>query len=298
MLLIDWGTTSLRLFEVNDSGETLGHRRSNRGISQIDCNQFEAILAEEISAFNEIEYVFLCGMIGSSQGLWPTTYIETPADKTTYIEHSRSITSTHPQLTNRRIVIMPGVRHEDNTGKIEVMRGEEAQIFGFCSTQPNFRGAVVLPGTHSKWVQIQDGTIIDIKTYMTGELFQTIRANTILQHTTTSDTEISPDLFSQGVRAAMTGESILNTMFQSRTQVLNGRWNTIEATSFLSGLLIGSELHNQVGIHETIVVIGESKLAHLYKSAFKHFNVDVTLYDDSIISGCSTFLHPPHKEAS
>ena len=297
MLLIDWGTTSLRLFEVNDSGEILGHRRSNHGISQIDRDQFETILAEEISAFTEIEYVFLCGMIGSSQGLWPTTYIETPADKTTYIEHSRSVRSTHPQLANRRIVVMPGVRHEDKTGQIEVMRGEEAQIFGFCSTQPNFRGAVVLPGTHSKWVQVQDGTIIDIKTYMTGELFQTICANTILQHTTNSEDEISPDLFSLGVRAAMTGESILNTMFQSRTQVLNDRWNIAEATSFLSGLLIGSELHNKAEIHETIVVIGESRLAQLYKSAFKHFNVDVTLYDDSIISGCSSFLHPSHTKA-
>ena len=297
MLLIDWGTTSLRLFEVNDSGEILGHTRSNHGISQIDPDQFETILAEEISSFTDIEHVFLCGMIGSSQGLWPTTYIETPADKTTYIEHSRSVRSTHPQLANRRIVVMPGVRHKDKTGRIEVMRGEEAQIFGFCSTQPNFRGAVVLPGTHSKWVQVQDGTIIDIKTYMTGELFQTICANTILQHTTNSEGEISPDLFSQGVRAAMTGDSILNTMFQSRTQVLHDRWHNAEATAFLSGLLIGSELHDQSGIHETIVVIGESRLAQLYKSAFKHFNVDVTLCDDSIISGCSTFLHPCHTKA-
>ena len=37
-----------------------------------------------------------------------------------------------------------------------------------------------MPGTHSKWVEVADGKIVDFSTYMTGEIFAALKGHTIL----------------------------------------------------------------------------------------------------------------------
>ena len=60
------------------------------------------------------------------------------------------------------------------------MRGEETQLLGV--TEPGFTGLVCIPGTHSKWIRIEDGRIVEFSTYMTGELFSVIAQHSILAH--------------------------------------------------------------------------------------------------------------------
>lgn len=62
----------------------------------------------------------------------------------------------------------------------DVMRGEETQLLGV--TEPDFTGLVCIPGTHTKWIKIDAGEIIEFSTYMSGELFSAISQHTILAH--------------------------------------------------------------------------------------------------------------------
>ena len=39
-----------------------------------------------------------------------------------------------------------------------------------------------LPGTHTKWVRIEAGEIIQFKTFMTGELFNLLATQSVLRH--------------------------------------------------------------------------------------------------------------------
>jgi hypothetical protein len=56
------------------------------------------------------------------------------------------------------------------------MRGEETQLLGV--TELDFTGLVCIPGTHTKWIKIEAGEIIEFSTYMSGELFSAISQHT------------------------------------------------------------------------------------------------------------------------
>ncbi|MEG1681471.1 MAG: 2-dehydro-3-deoxygalactonokinase, partial [Stenotrophomonas sp.] len=46
MIAVDWGTSSLRLYRLDENGHVCERRRSERGL-QASSAQFEAVLAEE-----------------------------------------------------------------------------------------------------------------------------------------------------------------------------------------------------------------------------------------------------------
>ena len=51
------------------------------------------------------------------------------------------------------------------------MRGEEVQILGIFDELGDGQHTICLPGTHSKWVSVDDRKIDAFRTYMTGEVF-------------------------------------------------------------------------------------------------------------------------------
>src|SRR6185503_13444569 len=68
--------------------------------------------------------------------------------------------------------------------RFEMMRGEESEIIGLM-TDPALaafskRSLVILPGTHSKHVWIDDQRIVDFRTFMTGEFFDVLGRHSIL----------------------------------------------------------------------------------------------------------------------
>jgi hypothetical protein len=64
----------------------------------------------------------------------------------------------------------------------DVMRGEETQIAGFLAAAPGFDGVLCLPGTHAKWVQISAEEVVSFRTFMTGEMFDLLSAQSVLRH--------------------------------------------------------------------------------------------------------------------
>ena len=67
----------------------------------------------------------------------------------------------------RPLAIIPGMRSDEP----DVMRGEETQLAGAGVRD----GVVVLPGTHSKWVQVTDGRVQNFATFLTGEMNALLR---------------------------------------------------------------------------------------------------------------------------
>lgn len=85
----------------------------------------------------------------------------------------------------------------------EVMRGEETQIFGAISMEPSLQNAIHqgmpvligLPGTHAKWAVVENNTITDFRTFMTGELFDVLSRHSILGATMHPRDELHWDAF-------------------------------------------------------------------------------------------------------
>ena len=157
----------------------------------------------------------------------------------------------------------------------DVMRGEETQIFGALRLSPRLadgRHIVVLPGTHSKWVELEDGRIVRFRTALTGETYALLCAHSTLLRAAASADHPDDGLrgFEAGVqRAAELAEGLLVAVFEARVQQLLAGRSRAWASAFLSGLLIAYEI-DSVGrtfhSHGEIALIGDPQLAASYRS--------------------------------
>ena len=74
---------------------------------------------------------------------------------------------------DRDIRILPGIAQRDPKAP-DVMRGEETQLLGALGVDAADDAVVCMPGTHSKWVRANGGTVERFATFMTGELFDVV----------------------------------------------------------------------------------------------------------------------------
>jgi 2-dehydro-3-deoxygalactonokinase len=129
-----------------------------------------------------------------------------------------------------------------------VMRGEETQILGALLAdeggQSRQSALICLPGTHSKWVEVEDGRIERFHTFMTGEVYAALSGHTILGRTMKRPAAPDFDAFARGVAVAREhgAAGLLATAFSARTLGLTGQLAAEEQPDYLSGLLIGHEL--------------------------------------------------------
>jgi len=149
------------------------------------------------------------------------------------------------------------------------MRGEEVQLLGAVEAGLVSREALVChPGTHNKWALLRGGIIQTFGTVMTGELFSLLKEHSILADLLQGPVE--PDeAFRQGVRYALERDLLPAALFGARAKVLLGQANKEDAPSYVSGLLIGTDV--RIGLTwplaARIVLIGRPELTRLYSTA-------------------------------
>jgi 2-dehydro-3-deoxygalactonokinase len=149
------------------------------------------------------------------------------------------------------------------------MRGEETQVFGAMALDPGLaigRHIVLLPGTHSKWVRLEDGTILGFRTCMTGELYALLGKSSLLATGETGRND--EDGFATGLDRASEGGALSAALFEARAAQLADGKTADWAGGFVSGLLIGAEIA-EMGPRGAAVVIGDHKLAARYGRALE-----------------------------
>jgi 2-dehydro-3-deoxygalactonokinase len=228
-------------------------------------------------------HVILSGMIGSRQGWKETPYLSCP----TNVEKITQGLVPLKLGNGRRIWLTPGLSYINKQGSPDVMRGEEVQILGALTALGSHKMLVCLPGSHSKWAKIIAGEVLEFNTYITGELFEAIKSNTIIGKM------IDPgswddNAFLEGVDHANSSNNLLNQLFNVRAKGLFNQLTPFTAGAFLSGLLIGHELKEALidGKLHKICLIGQGRLVTLYEKALVHGGVkSQTLSSDIIATG-------------
>jgi 2-dehydro-3-deoxygalactonokinase len=123
---------------------------------------------------------------------------------------------------------------------------------------------VILPGTHSKHIHLEGRNLEGFVTTMTGELFTHLRELPTLRGALAAGGEISEAEFREGVFAAQKF-GLLAGLFKIRTRSLIAPHPGLEASSFLSGLLIGEELISlKSTVGATVFLAGSPALHPLY----------------------------------
>lgn len=289
LIALDWGSSSLRAFLMADDGALIATRTSLEGCSVLNGSasafqaSLEKIAGDWLTDFPDVKLI-ACGMVGSAHGWLEVPYVACPADT---LVMARKI-MTVKDVGGRRLAIVPGLRCDDVSGKTDVMRGEETQIIGALELRPDARSesCMVLPGTHSKWAQVQEGKVTQFATYMTGELFAVLRQYSVLGRLMTespaAETARDPLAFLRGVDDAKSGAhlGLTQQLFAVRTLGLMEQLPRTSLADYLSGLLIGHEV--QAGLswrlgagleHAPLIVIGDPILCSRYAQALTQYGV-------------------------
>jgi 2-dehydro-3-deoxygalactonokinase len=259
---VDWGTSQLRAYRLADDGrgEILDRRESSDGVLAVEPGHFPDVL-EEIAGSWIAEgerRILLSGTVGSRNGWRETRPVQCPVR---LADLARAVEPV--PFDEARVRIVPGVAGVDASGVPEVMRGEEVEIVGARITA----GCVCLPGSHSKWVRVEDGAIISYSTYLTGEAYAALRAHTLLAKLMGPEPPVAGPAFDAGVSRSAEGGGVLHHLFGVRTLGLAGRITPAESQSYLSGLLIGHEIRSALTPSAAVTVVGAPALVALYVRA-------------------------------
>ena len=264
MIGVDWGTTSFRAFRMAGDGTIRDRRTALRGILNVQDSKFADTLREEIGPWLAAgeNHVLLSGMIGSRQGWKEAPYIPCPAGAAEIAAGLVEI-----EFDWGQVKLVPGLSGVDEAGVAEVMRGEETQVFGVLTAMGG-SGLACLPGTHCKWVRVENGRIISFTTHMTGEAFGALRGHTILGRMM-RDGPVDGAPYDAGIRRAGDPGGLLHHIFGARAEVLAGKLAETDAAAYLSGILIGHEVRAAMeGRRGAVVhIIGAPELTTLYARA-------------------------------
>ena len=286
LIVLDWGTTNVRAALLDASGKVLEERQAESGIGTGPPEQLAQRFDKLAQGWPMVPAI-AAGMVGSRQGWVEAEYLACPAKAK---DLHKSLTVLNHR--NRQIAIVPGLKMDGD--RHDVMRGEETQIAGFLAQKPNHSGTLVLPGSHSKWVNINNGTIDKFTTYMTGEMFSALANHTILRHSVGIETcsERTSNSFENGAYEASfktgvgdvfteTG-SDLARFFDLRARTLLLGTDDPHSRERLSGLLIGMELNAaaQDGYDvQEFSIIGSGDLVQRYAAAGQVLAAQAEVYE-------------------
>ena len=276
-IAVDWGTSSFRAALVAPNGDVLDELSTPRGILGFKHAEFVPYLVatcERFTAAGDMMFL-LSGMIGSKNGMLEVPYCPCPA---TASDIAAALGWVDTGAADLNIAIVPGVR----SGFDDVMRGEETQVFGAAAVLGVQDATLVLPGTHSKWVQLVGCAITKFNTFMTGEFYALLAQHSILAKSLPEPTDkpaaLDQSAFLQGIDRAMksnaSGQSLLGNAFSTRVKSLFNELQPAQAASYLSGLVIGDELTAmRLPAGSRVIVIGSPTLCERYNLAFAHLGV-------------------------
>jgi 2-dehydro-3-deoxygalactonokinase len=323
---LDWGTTSLRAYLFAADGGVLARREAAWGIMQLpplpDSGEtdrqrqfayvFWQLLGDWLQDPDTSRRVMACGMVGSTQGWREASYIPVPVA----VKDLAGALTTVDVGQGATLAIAPGIIEQGALPN--VLRGEETQIAGVPALLKqqglamDGRWLLGLPGTHSKWVAVQDGEIGHFDTFMTGEVYALLVQHSILGRSMGSavlpeDSRDALDAFLLGLRNASSAPGklgVLATIFSSRVLGLVSRLTGAQQREYLSGLLLGHEIAGLLaGMREgwqqaRIALVGRPALCARYREALRHFGREVRiLSEDAGVHGLWTLItHDRRRE--
>jgi 2-dehydro-3-deoxygalactonokinase len=275
----DWGTSRLRLYLCDEDGNVLA-RAEGEGASVPDCaGRFAAAVTPWDNAHGQLP-ALLSGMVGSTIGWREVPYLKCPAKPAAI-----AAAALRFETDGRAVAILPGLSCIGKTGAPDVMRGEETQILGALRLHPELgrgRHVICLPGTHAKWVALQDGAVVAFQTALSGELFELLRRHSVLARDG-GDVAVN-DAFLRGLEfAKASGQAdLLYLVFSTRARVVTGEMPKSDAAAYLSGLIVGKDVATAAALFDlgaSVPLVCAPALAALYARALAAYDVKATAID-------------------
>jgi 2-dehydro-3-deoxygalactonokinase len=287
ILVIDSGTTSsrVRLYDgkqiIGSSSRQVGAKDvAIHGDNSIIKNTLKECITEVLDALSfsihDIDAILASGMISSNVGLIEIPHLQAPVGLQDIA--SALVPQTFPEITSLPIYFIRGVKtgfqHGSTLAEKDMMRGEEAEIFGYLNelNEQHQQGEILFMhyGSHHKCILLRQSRIEECRTSITGELMMSIMQNTILKSSLLPIDEVEPDLewVRKGLQVAE-ASGFGRALFSVRVTQTMDKTGKQKATSFYLGVLLSldfSLLKEMLTADTTrLVLYGKS----LYPSMFE-----------------------------
>ena len=264
-ITVDSGTTNTRVSLVVDGKIIDGVKFKNaapdvesrkKNLAANIRDSVKKLLEQNSKSEGDICRILACGMITSDIGLVSLPHIEAPCGIN---ELSQNLYETVLEdVSPIPFVFVRGVKTV-SAEHIDMMRGEEAEIFGICET-PEKNSLYVLPGSHSKLIFIDNkGRISHFSTELTGELMGAIANNTILSSIIDLDGKASSAEYLQKGYLCSTEMGMNAALFKVRALKMFSSATDEEIFSFFRGVVLAPEVNNIIKSDAEKVIIGGKK---------------------------------------
>jgi len=287
-ITVDGGTTNTRVNLVKDNKvvECIKYKFGVK--SCIGGNdRYKNMLKEGISAllkkYNvKPKRILASGMITSEFGLLKLGHIKAPAGIT---ELSQSMEEkVFSEISDIPFSFIRGVKMEGcELDSIDIMRGEETEIFGVAVSD----GVFVLTGSHSKIITVKNGKIIDFKTMLTGEMLESLASNTILSASLDLKSDIMDEYLIKGFEYCK-AHGINESLFKVRVLDTIVQKSKDEIYSFYVGAVLSHEIEYILSVKtDRIVVCGNRYIKEAEYVLLKELSTSsVEMMSDDDVSDC------------
>ena len=280
-IAINWGSSNFRAYLMDHGGQVRDAWTEAAGIASLDRAGMQTQIERASQRWPQADALYACGMIGSNIGWDDAGYAPCPIGLEGLSTRLRATS-----IAGRSMRIVPGLacrRSADDAP--DIMRGEETELFGLlCAGQLPSHGVVALPGTHGKWVRIEDGAVTEFMTAMSGEIFDRLTALGLLASIVGAPAAPGA-AFDMGVRTAASRQLGLGTLlFGARARVIRGELARDDAASYVRGLLIGAEIADALTLYpmgrdQGITLVGSSVVCVMYARALTLLGVASSTVD-------------------
>jgi 2-dehydro-3-deoxygalactonokinase len=272
---INWGSSNCRAYLIDDGGRVVDTLEAAAGVAHVQRDGMVEFANRIGQRWPQAQRVYAAGMIGSNIGWVDAGYIDAPAG---IAEVSRQLVPA--QIGELALRIVPGVTCERAVdGAPDIMRGEETELFGLLAAGQLYDAPVIaLPGTHTKWVVVEDGRIREFMTAMSGELFDRLSSGGVLASVASGPGQ-DGTAFRAGVRSAMrSGQGLSTLLFGVRARFIRGALPREDASAYLRGVLIGSEIADVRKLFPalgatSIPLVGSAAVCTLYAAALEEIGM-------------------------
>ena len=290
----DWGSSHLRLSLLDAASGAAVAQADGPGIQSVSKDSLPGVFASLTQDWRKLHPsmpIILCGMVGADIGWVDAGYMQCPLKLSQLCQHLAQVQSETGPVT-----IIPGISCRNPIGAADMLRGEETQMLGALAQHPDLcqgQHLLCLPGTHSKWVWLEDGTVQHFITSISGELYALLGQHSMLVKNCAPTVVVENRAFADGVArsAAHPYVDLLQLLFETRSRQLSGMLAPIDAGSFMSGLLIGRDIHSATALfqnawhgRQSIIYIGEHTLTAAYLAAAKQSGLSGESMDGDAMS--------------
>ena len=230
----------------------------------------------------EIECIIASGMITSALGLLEIEHLHVPVSLEKFSKNIKKI-----KFFEFEIHLITGIKvekkyfREEHLKSIDVIRGEEVEVFGILEEikveEPTL---VILPGSHNKFIEVSDGNIVDLLTTMSGEIYDVMTRYTILKTSVDEKfaDKIEKKYLSLGNRAGRK-YGINQGSFMLRGLDLSEKLTINEKSNYLLGLVLSEDIsslekNGYLTKYKKIIIAGGNIIARGLFELLADMNLD------------------------